>query len=257
MTYNQQPVIIISMKLHKLFDKLRMWYRYGNPPEAQQKLLGLRTDSIDIEFTAKRLASETSAEYVVQNLRTATNFASDYDLHEAAVEACDDKLLDAGGLVLEFGVASGRTINHFARLLPNATLHGFDSFEGLPETWNWNFKAGHFSRNDLPRVRNNVSLHKGWFDQTLYGFLESHKNPIALLHIDSDLYSSAAYILEALADRIVPGTVIVFDEYFNYPGWEQDEFRAWHEAAHRYGFQYEYLGFVSKHQQCMIRVTQV
>ena len=243
------------MKIHKIIDNLRQWSKYGKTTEEERKYLGLYTDSINTEFTAKRLASEASAKYIVEHLRIATNFDSDYELHEAAVATCDDNLLTERGLILEFGVATGRTINHFARLLPNAILHGFDSFEGLPETWNWNFKAGHFSRKALPKVRNNVFLHKGWFNNTLPNFLEDRHQSIALLHIDSDLYSSANYVLEALADRIVPGTVIVFDEYFNYPGWDQDEFKAWHEFVAKYNVEYEYLGFVSKHQQCLLKVT--
>ena len=43
-----------------------------------------------------------------------------------------------------------------------------------------------------------------------------------------------------LQDRIVSGTIIVFDEYWNYPGWEQHEFRAWQEQARPY----RYVGYV-------------
>ena len=39
------------------------------------------------------------------------------------------------GEVLEFGVFSGRSITFAANALPNITVHGFDSFEGLPEDW--------------------------------------------------------------------------------------------------------------------------
>ena len=243
------------MKIHKIIDNLRQWSKYGKTSEEERKFLGLYTDSIDTEFTAKRLASEASAKYIVDNLRTATNFDSDYELHEAAIDATYGKLLAEGGPILEFGVATGRTINHFARLLPNNVLHGFDSFEGLPENWNWNFRASHFSRRALPKVRDNVFLHKGWFNETLPEFLADRRDPIALLHIDSDLYSSADYVLEELASQIVPGTVIVFDEYFNYPGWDQDEFKAWGGFVARHNIEYEYLGFVSKHQQCLLKVT--
>ena len=53
------------------------------------------------------------------------------------------------------------------------------------------------------------------------------------------------------------GTVIVFDEYFNFPGWQEDEFRAWQEFAAHNHIQYEYLGFVSRHQQVAIRITKI
>jgi hypothetical protein len=49
--------------------------------------------------------------------------------------------------------------------------------------------------------------------------------PAALLHLDSDIYSAASFVLRTLiADRrIVRGTVIVFDELFNYCGFENHE----------------------------------
>ena len=45
---------------------------------------------------------------------------------------------DDDGYWLEFGVHSGETITHTAGRklgVPNLIIHGFDSFEGLPEDW--------------------------------------------------------------------------------------------------------------------------
>ena len=42
---------------------------------------------------------------------------------------------------------------------------------------------------------------------------------------DLGFYSSTKTILDLLAPSLAIGTVIMFDEYFNYPGWEQHEFR--------------------------------
>jgi hypothetical protein len=70
----------------------------------------------------------------------------------------------------------------------------------------------------LPHVSSNVTLIKGWFDQTLPPFLEKHPAPVSFLHVDCDLYSSTKTIFDSLRTRFRPGTVIVFDEYFNYPG---------------------------------------
>jgi len=46
-----------------------------------------------------------------------------------------------------------------------------------------------------------------------------------------------------LADRIVPGTIILFDEYFNYPNWERHEFKAFQEFVTDRAASYPYLGF--------------
>ena len=80
---------------------------------------------------------------------------------------------------------------------------------------------------------------------------------MAFLHIDSDLYSSASYVLDRLRDRIRPGTIILFDEYFNFPGWQQDEFRAWQEFVDCNHVRYEYIGMVTRHQKVAVRVTAI
>jgi len=240
-------------KLYRILDRIEEWVRYPQPTRAQKKLLGLYTDVIDTEFTAVRLASEESAKYVLEHMRTTPNFDTDYDLHDWIPTQLDPTLLE-DGLVLEFGVATGRTLNHFARLLPKKTIYGFDGFVGLPENWTSRMPAGFFARESLPKVRDNCKLVVGWFDKTLPPFAKEHTQPIALLHIDSDLYSSAVTVLNTLNNQIVPGTVIVFDEYMNYPGWQLDEFKAWQEFYINQGITYEYIGRVSKHQKVAIKV---
>lgn len=243
------------MNLHRIFDRIQQWWKYPQPTSLERELLGLHTDSIDIDFTARRLASESSARFVIDHMRTAENFKTDYDLHAWAATQVDPDLLSQG-MILEFGVASGRTLNHFGRLFPNKTVYGFDGFEGLPETWDWRFRAGHFQQQ-LPRVRDNCELVVGWFDKTLPSFVKEHTGSVAFLHIDCDLYSSTCTVLNLLKKHIRPGTIIVFDEYFNFPGWEQDEHRAWQEFVKDNQVKYSYLGFVSRHQQVCVRVDQI
>ena len=236
-------------------DRLQEWWRYPQPTRRQRQLLGLYTDVIDTEFTAIRLASEESARYVLENMRTVPNFDTDYDLHEWVTTTQLDPKLDRG-MILEFGVATGRTLNQFAYWLPDRMVYGFDGFTGLPEDWTSRMRRGFFARDSLPQVRKNCELVVGWFDQTLPGFRATKikDNPIALLHVDCDLYSSTVTVLNNLKDNIVPGTVIIFDEYMNYPGWQLDEFRAWQEHCRAYGVKYEYIGRVSRHQKVAVRV---
>lgn len=241
---------------YRVLDRLQEWWRYPQPTRAQQRLLGQYTDVIDTEFTAARLASEESARYVLEHMRAVPNFDTDYDLHKWVTTTQLDPTLLSDGWVLEFGVATGRTLNQFAHWLPNKFVFGFDGFEGLPEDWTSRMRRGFFARDSLPRVRSNCELVVGWFDQTLPGFKNNRiKNgPIALLHVDCDLYSSTVTILNNLRENIVPGTVIVFDEYINYPGWQLDEFRAWQEHCKAYGVRYQYIGRVSRHQKVAVRV---
>lgn len=146
------------------------------------------------------------------------------------------------GLFLEFGVRTGNTINHIAQHAPQQSIFGFDSFEGLPENWTgWMQQKGAFGGEDIPEVRANVSLVTGWFDDSLPPFLADHGEDLAFAHIDSDLYSSAKTILTELEPRIKPGSIIVFNEYFNYPNWREHEYRALQEFCAATGFEYEYL----------------
>jgi hypothetical protein len=244
------------INLHRLQDRLSQWWRYSQPSQLQQELLGQYTDVIDTEVTLARLASEDAARYVLEHMRTVRNFKTDYDLHRWVCQHELDPGLDQG-LVLEFGVYSGRTINQLSKWLAPAQVWGFDSFEGLPEDWTSRMPQGFFARKDLPRVRPNVKLVKGWFDQTLPRFLSTTEKPVRLLHIDSDLYSSAQTVLTQLSDRLRLGTVIIFDEYMNYPGWQQDEFRAWQELVQARQISYRYIGRVSRHQQVAVRIDSI
>jgi len=138
----------------------------------------------------------------------------------------------ATGLVLEFGVASGATINHLAcsHALRERRVYGFDSFCGLPEPWG-HYPVGHFAC-DPPVVARNVELVVGLFAETLPPFLAQHEGTCALIHLDADIYSSTRTILEALDARIVSGTVFELDEYF-IEGSEQRAFTEWLTQTNR------------------------
>jgi hypothetical protein len=150
-----------------------------------------------------------------------------------------------GGVILEFGVFKGRSINHFAEIFQTETLHGFDSFEGLAEDWiGYHLPKGTFNMDgNLPQVKQNVTLHKGWFDKTLPPFFENNTSQIRLCHVDCDTYESSLYVLQQVAGRLVKGSIIVFDEYYGYPNWRFGEYRAWQEVCAQQGLNYRYIAF--------------
>jgi predicted O-methyltransferase YrrM len=148
------------------------------------------------------------------------------------------------GMYCEFGVYKGKSVNYIARKI-SQQVHAFDSFEGLPESWSVRHKKGLFALNKMPVFEKNVVLHKGWFDDTLPVFVKEFNEELAFLHIDSDLYSSAKSIFQWLDKRIVEGTIILFDEYFNYPFWEHHEFKAFQEFVQKDKIKYEYLCYNS------------
>ena len=147
-------------------------------------------------------------------------------------------------LWLEFGVASGTTINYISKFT-SETVYGFDSFEGLPETWRPGFEKGIFNRNgNLPRVNPNVELIKGWFNETLVNFIQSKNKKVSFIHMDADLYSSTKYIFEVLKDYLDTDCIIVFDELVNYPGFDGDtgELKAFYEFITENEVDYQWIG---------------
>jgi len=155
------------------------------------------------------------------------------------------------GAHCEFGVFSGATINMLADARPDVEFDGFDSFRGLPSEW-----AGYlqydFNRGDvMPEVRPNVRLHAGWFDDTLPGYAEA-VDGVAFLHVDCDLYSSTATVFRLLGPKLLPGCVIVFDEYFCYPGFEQHERRAFAEFLHVSGRKARWIACCGQRAACVL-----
>ena len=194
----------------------------------------------DVEEERFKMATRDSAKFVSDHMSDLLPCIDPFEL----LSKCLNEV-KLNGLYLEFGVYSGTTINYISEKVPDL-VHGFDSFQGLPEQWGNVPQGGFSTKGHLPSVKDNVRLHVGWFDETLPPFLEENKGPVAFLHIDSDLYSSAKTILTTLADRIVSGTVIVFDEYFNYPGWQDHEHKAFQEYVEQFDVRYKFLGFAKK-----------
>jgi hypothetical protein len=178
------------------------------------------------------------------------------------------------GLICEFGVATGKSINYLAKRLRNKTIFGFDSFQGLPETWRANYAAGTF-KTALPvrrkrgvavelllgsaehatsRLEPNIELVVGLFEDTLAPFLEQHAGPALLLHLDADLYSSTKTVLELMRPRIGAGCILIFDEFFNYPGWLEGEYKAFNEFIAASGLAFEYLGYNNLGTQLAVKI---
>lgn len=130
----------------------------------------------------------------------------------------------------EFGVQNGAGANYWVDRLPqDHRLMLFDSFEGLPEDWNGS-KAGHMKASAVPTWDDDrVEVIEGWFEDTL-----PVDEVLGFAHIDCDLYSSTKTVLERI--KVVPGTVILFDELFGYEGYEDGELKALSEWQRPYRF---------------------
>lgn len=193
----------------------------------------------NIDFHQRQSAMASSARFAAEHFLGARPF-SNKNKFEGLKYAI--QRVEKPGLFLEFGVASGISIN-FIAANTESTVYGFDSFQGLPEDWRPGVGRGAFRQpsDQLPKVRTNVELNVGGFDETLPKFLSLHDENVAFLHIDCDLYSSTKTIFTFLADRLKSGSVIVFDEYFSYIGWENHEHAAFEEFIKEYQKSFEYI----------------
>ena len=207
---------------------------------------GLRRDML---AAGERDAVTTSARFVRERMTGARTFPRPEATLDHALG-----LAPTGGMALEFGVFSGTTLRQIVAARTTGHVAGFDSFRGLPEDWRAGFRAGTFAVLTPPEVAG-AELVAGWFAETLPGFLDEHPGPIDLLHLDADLYSSTRTVLDLVGPRLRAGSVVVFDEYLNHPGWEDGEHRAWTEYVDRTGTGFVYEAFTHDHEQVVVVVT--
>ena len=204
----------------------------------------------DLLAAGERDAAVASARFAAREMSTALAFHDPVSTLRYAVQ-----IAPPGGLALEFGVFRGSSLEVIAEGRGRHDVYGFDSFQGLPEDYRPHVRAGAFATDGLPDVTG-AELVVGWFQDTLPGFLAAHPGPVHLLHVDGDLYSSAVTVLEHVGPRLVPGSVVVFDEFFNFPGWEQHEYRAWQEHLGRTGARVAYVAYTSNNEQVVVRVLE-
>lgn len=132
------------------------------------------------------------------------------------------------GDVVEFGCYVGTTSVFLAKDLQGTgrLLYLYDSFEGLPPKTSEDqspageqFKEGELLATKAQLIRNlkqaNVSMpviKKGWFSDVT---AEEVPAQIAFAYLDGDYYRSIVDSLKLIWPKLVPGAVIVVDDYAN------------------------------------------
>jgi O-methyltransferase len=168
-------------------------------------------------------------------------FESRYDLYQYVNnEIAKNAAID----YLEFGVWEGRSIRYWTQLNrdPNSRFFGFDTFEGLPEDWRvltqvlpkGTFDAG----GKIPDIDDQrVKFIEGLFQVTLPDFLKGFTPSNRLIiNCDADLYTSTLYVLASLNQFMVPGTIVIFDEFSTV-----HEFRAFRDFIQSFMRNYKLL----------------
>ncbi|MBB5801940.1 O-methyltransferase [Saccharothrix ecbatanensis] len=132
-------------------------------------------------------------------------------------------LYNRPGAVLEVGCNAGHTSVWLQRVIqdfaPERELHLFDSFAGLPTPGQHDVLLGdgdlvvteeqvkeNFADWDLPTP----AIHAGWFVDTLPSYCPRQ---VAFAYLDGDYYESILTSLEYVYPRLVPGGVILIDDY--------------------------------------------
>ena len=213
------------------------------------------------EFFRLKIANKSPVDIYLDNLAYDCFKLFEKDIKKSSVFLKDDEIRKysisyafnsntSDDLFLEFGVFKGHSINIFANYLNSKKLkiYGFDSFEGLEEEWiteEYN-PPGTFSLNKkIPKVFKNVELIKGKVQNTLENFLKINKEKkISFIHMDMDTYTPTEYVLNLIKPFLQKGSVILFDEFYGYPNWQQHEYKALTEIFNEK--EYKFIAFASR-----------
>jgi hypothetical protein len=136
------------------------------------------------------------------------------------IESQREAMAEVDGWILDLGIYKGAGTHALARIFPAASIHGFDSFEGLPVDCFHAMRGefGHIEQK-LPQMPDDVTLHKGWLDDWLPLWVEKHGDrPISTLGVDWALDSSTGTIFDPLGHMLQPASWIVFDGLTGYRG---------------------------------------
>jgi hypothetical protein len=185
---------------------------------------------ISIDSLIKENSIKENYEHFKEIFKTTVYFKDVWEIRKYAIQNAisndNQQELD----YLEFGVYKGNSTNFFSKYVNK--LFAFDSFEGLREDWVGNGLAkGHFSLNkQIPKLNSNIEPIVGFVQDTLDDFLKKHNPKINFVHLDMDTYPSTKYALERLKPFFNKHAIIIFDELYNYPGWEGGEYKALKEV---------------------------
>ncbi len=168
---------------------------------------------------------------------TMKRFLAHYELFQ--------KTIDLPGDIVELGVYRGTTLLQWANFLEARNIGdrkkrviGFDNFYGFrkldPQDGRAQERVGKvaggfscegleiqleelisiFDQDRFVPEKPRIQIVKGEIEKTVPEYMEQHSGMrISLLHFDCDLYAPTKTGLECLWDKVVPGGVVIFDEY--------------------------------------------
>jgi hypothetical protein len=152
-------------------------------------------------------------------------------LHRYKAQLVYDAILASPplGAGVECGIFRGGITIMMAKVLRTTgrRVRAYDSFEGLPNeratVETEHYRPGHMIHSEgavratleQHGVAGDIDIVAGWFNKTMTGKCPV---PISCIHIDCDMYYGVRDCLNHLYDSLVPGGIIVFDDYFDQGG---------------------------------------
>lgn len=203
-------------------------------PRDRRKVMPVRYNPL-LEL-ARGLASTGAARRLLEGI----DLHSDNRMRERGMlaQAFEFKKINGvPGDYFEFGLWRGKTFIYAHQMrqryrCDEMQLWGFDSFQGLPEIDDGRdnvWQAGQFAcsetelRGILRRAgvpERDYHLIPGYYQESLNSALHDQLSgtSAAIVYIDCDLYLSAKQALDFIAPLLVNGSVVCFDDYYNYKG---------------------------------------
>ncbi|MDB5531761.1 MAG: hypothetical protein JWO28_76 [Hyphomicrobiales bacterium] len=213
-----------------------------------------RTLPVSVPMLMRREAVIDSFDYAKENMAGAYSFLDRFDGLSLSITEARRRFPDRN-FVLEYGVYKAGMINHQAKAFPELSFVGFDSFEGLRDSWSGMAPQRLYDLGGkLPKVRRNVTLVKGWFSDT--GPRWTAENSTAgvplLVHVDCDTYAATVDALALCSSYLEQGLIIHFDDYFGFPNWRAGGFKAMQEWAESQQARLTYLSYGTKEVSVLV-----
>ncbi len=206
---------------------------------------GLAKRKLQIKLE-NNLVEETFKNFKEHFKKSLLFYSSAWEIREYAIKnsLLNDKNKEY--YYLEFGVHKGGSANFFSKYVKK--LYAFDSFEGLKEDWEGTSNSkGTFNLNkQIPKLNSNVEPIVGCVEDTLDDFLKKYDPKINFVHLDMDTYSPTKFALEKIKPYLVKDAIIIFDQLYNYIGWENGEYKSLIEVFNKEEFKYKAFAISDK-----------
>ncbi len=228
----------ISIIISKIIFKLI-------PAQYKEKILKSKIQE-KLENCLVEETYETFNKYFQESLL----FKDKIDLRKYTIQSSIRNAED-GDYFLEFGCYKGNSANFFSNYVKE--FYTFDSFEGLNEDWKGReYSKGHFDlKKKIPKLNRNVKTIVGWVEDTLEIFLKKHNPKIRFVHMDLDTFSPTKFTLEKIKPYLQKDSYIIFDDFFNYIGWKNGEYKALNEVFSEKEFEYKAFNLGSSYQETL------